>query len=116
MDAIPDLNWVSDKNLLKALFSRIDKFCDQTENGINKNKAKPYLFMVSYIASKIRSLSMKDVNASIITIGDELLIGQTIDTNSAFIARELYNIGIWVKSRIAVGDDKQVIIDAMNLF
>ncbi|MFL5786913.1 MAG: molybdopterin-binding protein, partial [Flavisolibacter sp.] len=59
---------------------------------------------------------MKDVNASIITIGDELLIGQTIDTNSAFIARELNNIGVWVKSRIAVGDDKQEIIDALNLF
>lgn len=48
---------------------------------------------------------MKDVNASIITIGDELLIGQTIDTNSAFISQELNKIGIWVKKRIAVGDD-----------
>ena len=42
--------------------------------------------------------------ASIITIGDELLIGQTIDTNSAWIAQELNKIGIWVKRRIAVGD------------
>ena len=40
---------------------------------------------------------MKEVNAAIITIGDELLIGQTIDTNSAFIAQELNRIGIWVK-------------------
>lgn len=47
---------------------------------------------------------MKQVNASIITIGDELLIGQTIDTNSAFIAQELNKIGIWVKRRLAVGD------------
>lgn len=44
------------------------------------------------------------VNASIITIGDELLIGQTIDTNSAFIAQELNKIGIWVHRRLAVGD------------
>jgi nicotinamide-nucleotide amidase len=44
------------------------------------------------------------LNASIITIGDELLIGQTIDTNSAFIAQELNKIGIWVKRRVAVGD------------
>src|SRR5688572_26933815 len=44
------------------------------------------------------------VNASIITIGDELLIGQTIDTNSAFIAQELNKIGIWVRRRVAVGD------------
>jgi PncC family amidohydrolase len=47
---------------------------------------------------------MKSVNASIITIGDELLIGQTIDTNSAFIAQELNKIGVWVKRRVAVGD------------
>lgn len=47
---------------------------------------------------------MKPINASIITIGDELLIGQTIDTNSAFIAQELNKIGVWVRRRIAVGD------------
>ncbi|SDC36584.1 CinA family nicotinamide mononucleotide deamidase-related protein [Niabella drilacis] len=44
------------------------------------------------------------MNASIITIGDELLIGQTIDTNSAFIAQEFNKVGIWVKRRVAVGD------------
>jgi nicotinamide-nucleotide amidase len=47
---------------------------------------------------------LKQIKASIITIGDELLIGQTIDTNSAFIARELNKIGVWVKRRVAVGD------------
>lgn len=47
---------------------------------------------------------MKNVNASIITIGDELLIGQTIDTNSAWIAQELNKIGVWVRRRVAVGD------------
>lgn len=47
---------------------------------------------------------MKKLNASIITIGDELLIGQTIDTNSAFIAQEFNKVGIWVKRRVAVGD------------
>jgi len=44
------------------------------------------------------------INASIITIGDELLIGQTIDTNSAWMAKELNKLGIWVKRRVAVGD------------
>lgn len=47
---------------------------------------------------------MSIINASIITIGDELLIGQTIDTNSAFIGRELNKIGVWIKRRVAVGD------------
>lgn len=49
-------------------------------------------------------MSSNSVNASIITIGDELLIGQTIDTNSAFIAQELNKIGVWVRRRVAVGD------------
>lgn len=43
-------------------------------------------------------------NASIITIGDELLIGQVIDTNSAWMAQELNKVGIAVKRRVAVGD------------
>lgn len=47
---------------------------------------------------------MNNFNASIITIGDELLIGQTIDTNSAFIAQELNKIGVWLRRRVAVGD------------
>ena len=47
---------------------------------------------------------MNTINASIITIGDELLIGQTIDTNSAYIAQELNKIGVWVHHRVAVGD------------
>jgi nicotinamide-nucleotide amidase len=57
---------------------------------------------------------MKQINASIITIGDELLIGQTIDTNSAWIGQQLNAIGIWVKRRVAVGDVKQDIIHALN--
>ena len=54
------------------------------------------------------------VNASIITIGDELLIGQTVDTNSAFIAAELNKIGIWVKRRVAVGDVKKEILETLK--
>jgi len=57
---------------------------------------------------------MQKVNASIITIGDELLIGQTIDTNSAFIGQELNKIGIWVKRRVAVGDVWDDIWSALN--
>ena len=46
------------------------------------------------------------VYASVITIGDELLIGQVVDTNSAYIAQELNKIGVWVKRRVSVGDNK----------
>lgn len=57
---------------------------------------------------------MQSVNASIITIGDELLIGQTVDTNSAWMAKELNNIGIWVHRRVAVGDSRNDIYRALD--
>ena len=57
---------------------------------------------------------MESIKATIITIGDELLIGQVIDTNSAFIAQSLNAIGVAVKSRIAVGDDANAIKVAMD--
>ena len=59
-------------------------------------------------------MKSKSVNASIITIGDELLIGQTIDTNSAFIAQELNKIGVWVRRRLAVGDVYEDIWQALD--
>lgn len=52
--------------------------------------------------------------ATIITIGDELLIGQVIDTNSAFIGQELSKIGFTVRRRTAVGDEKHEIISALD--
>lgn len=54
------------------------------------------------------------VMASIITIGDELLIGQTIDTNSAWMAQELNKAGIWVRRRVAVGDLREEIWNAIE--
>ncbi len=44
------------------------------------------------------------IQASIITIGDELLIGQVIDTNSPWMSQELNKAGIRVARRVAVGD------------
>ena len=52
--------------------------------------------------------------AEIITIGDELLIGQVIDTNSSWIAQHLNKIGIDVVYKTTVGDDKQDILDAFD--
>ena len=51
--------------------------------------------------------------AEIITIGDEILIGQIVDTNSAWIARELNKIGIRVKQISSVSDDRQHILTAL---
>ena len=47
------------------------------------------------------------MKASILTIGDEILIGQIVDTNSASIARHLNNAGIVVWERTSVGDQRE---------
>ena len=54
------------------------------------------------------------IYASIITIGDELLIGQVIDTNSAWMAQELNKAGIAVKRRVAVGDNADDILASLD--
>src|SRR4030095_6643263 len=51
---------------------------------------------------------------SIITIGDELLIGQVIDTNSAWMAQELNKAGFWVNRRVAIGDGRPDILKALE--
>lgn len=52
--------------------------------------------------------------AEIITIGDELLIGQVIDTNSAWIAQQLNLIGIAVKQITTVSDNKEDILKTLK--
>lgn len=54
------------------------------------------------------------MQAEIITIGDELLIGQVIDTNSAFIAKQLNKIGVSVYQITSVQDDKAHILKALK--
>lgn len=57
---------------------------------------------------------MQQVFASIITIGDELLIGQVTDTNSPWMAQELNKTGVWLKRRVAVGDLREEIVHALD--
>ncbi len=54
------------------------------------------------------------MNASIITVGDEILIGQVIDTNSAWLGQQLSDIGIKVRKTWSVSDDHGQIIVAMQ--
>ncbi|MBN2776919.1 MAG: CinA family nicotinamide mononucleotide deamidase-related protein [Bacteroidales bacterium] len=54
------------------------------------------------------------MHASIITIGDEILIGQIVDTNSAWMAQKLNEVGISVAEIRSVGDDKDQIICAIQ--
>ena len=50
----------------------------------------------------------------IITIGDEILIGQIVDTNSAFISKELNKIGVKVYQITSVQDDREHILQALE--
>lgn len=54
------------------------------------------------------------VKAEIITIGDEILIGQIVDTNSVFIAKALNSIGIAVHQISSIQDDKEHILNAFK--
>ena len=52
--------------------------------------------------------------AEIITIGDEILIGQIVDTNSAWMAAALNDIGIRIKQISSISDDRQHILTALS--
>ncbi|TVZ53290.1 competence/damage-inducible protein A [Dokdonia sp. Hel_I_53] len=54
------------------------------------------------------------MTAEIITIGDEILIGQIVDTNSVFISKELNKIGVSVYQITSIQDDKQHILEAFD--
>ncbi|HSD13412.1 MAG TPA: competence/damage-inducible protein A [Flavobacterium sp.] len=54
------------------------------------------------------------MKATIVTIGDEILIGQIIDTNSGFIAKALDKIGIGVYEMLSITDDKQHILNTFS--
>ena len=52
--------------------------------------------------------------AEIITIGDELLIGQVVDTNSAWMGQELNKIGIEVLRIVSIRDREKEIMEAID--
>ncbi len=55
------------------------------------------------------------MKATIVTIGDEILIGQIIDTNSGFIAKALDRIGVQTHELLSISDDKQHILDTLSM-
>src|SRR5690554_1749203 len=54
------------------------------------------------------------MQAEIITIGDEILIGQIVDTNSAFLAKEFNKVGISIYQITSVQDDETHILKALK--
>lgn len=54
------------------------------------------------------------MNAAILTIGEEILIGQIVDTNSAWMATELNNIGVSVRRIVSISDSLEEIKSTVN--
>ena len=54
------------------------------------------------------------MNAEIITIGDEILIGQIVDTNSAWMASKLNQIGVKIAQITSISDNPEHLIEALN--
>jgi nicotinamide-nucleotide amidase len=53
------------------------------------------------------------MKATIVTIGDEILIGQIVDTNSGYIAKALDNIGVQTHEMLSISDDKTHILETL---
>jgi len=53
-------------------------------------------------------------NVELINIGDELLIGQIVNTNATWIGQQLSLSGYWLKQITTIGDNEQEIVDALN--
>ena len=67
---------------------------------------------MGYLCKKC--MSMKDVVIKNISIGDELLIGQVINTNAAWLGAQLSEAGYQLDSTLTIGDSEKAILDAFN--
>ncbi len=55
------------------------------------------------------------IEAIILSVGDELLIGQTLDTNAHWLSQELDKLGVSIKKRITLPDQEQQMLDALSV-
>ncbi len=88
------------------------RFIERPFLDIRKVHSKWFAKLVFYMIQINPHLC--EMNCEIITIGDELLIGQVVDTNSAWMAIRLNESGLRVIQITSVSDDKQHIIEALN--
>lgn len=82
------------------------------KKGATKNVAKADCEFRLYIASQFFNPFMKTITAELLTIGDEILYGQIVDTNAQWMSVELSNIGIKVIRKTTVGDIESEILNA----
>jgi len=60
--------------------------------------------------------SKKNVTAGIIIIGDEILKGQVVDTNTIFLTKKLYDLGVQVKKISVLPDEVGILLKSSNNF
>ena len=54
------------------------------------------------------------MKAELVSIGDEILIGQIVNTNAVFLAKELNKIGVEIAQISSISDQKEIIIKALD--
>ena len=67
-----------------------------------------------YVVLFLENENIKSMNAIIITIGDEILMGQILDTNSQYIARRLTNMGVEIIEILSIPDKRDEIYDTVQ--
>ena len=73
----------------------------------------PAYFCAFFCVEQNLISGMEMIEATIVTIGDELLIGQVIDTNSSWMAQQLNRVGVKVKKRLAIADDFDAVYEML---
>ena len=75
-------------------------------------------FIICYKITRFQFFSLYPyfalMKATIVTIGDEILIGQIIDSNSAWIGQQLTQLGIEVYRIISISDQKEEIVKTLD--
>ena len=73
-------------------------------------------FLTFLISNMNKKINKKQPNAAIIIIGDEILSGRTLDTNSNYIAKKLFSIGVNLVEIVTIADEKKTIIKYVNKY
>ena len=66
------------------------------------------------MSSYAKSLFSFIMKAAILNIGDEILAGKTLNTNSFWIKRKLSFLGVYIQSQVTVQDNEKAIISGLN--
>lgn len=84
------------------------------KSGRFQNNSKRFFMYLWQIIILEKDTSMKNISAALLSVGDEILIGQITDTNAVFLAEQLTLKGVQVNEMQTVGDSRRQIFDALD--